>query len=189
MRTRRARLQASYGFDCTCARCERELAHPAPAPPTDPTPIYARLSGGGDELPGCVLHESFLPALAERFSNAAHDGAYDAAVAYGDALRALYEVVYPPFYPLIGAFPPPPPAPTPSDVANTALHLLELSKTAWNAALSSGTSDAERSLMRKTASCLARCRTILETIGVEGDAPHPLDEAEKLEGLLKNEVL
>ncbi|KZV95804.1 SET domain-containing protein [Exidia glandulosa HHB12029] len=173
VRTRQERLRTSYGFDCTCLRCTRELKHPALAPPVNDGAlrgIYAQLSGEGQDLPSCVLHESFLPALAERFSASAHEGKYEEAIMYGDALRALYEVVYPAFYPLI------------------ALHLLELAKTTWNAALSSKTPDMERAFMDKAASYLRRCRTILVVLGEEGDVPHPLEEVTMLETLLKNEI-
>ncbi|EJD41300.1 hypothetical protein AURDEDRAFT_186645 [Auricularia subglabra TFB-10046 SS5] len=133
---RRERLRASYGFECACARC------------ITPSGLEAQ-----------------IPDLAERFTNAAHDGPFDAAVAHGEQLLALYRAVYPPFYPLIG------------------LHLAELAKTAWNAALR--TNDAK--WLPRAAEFVREALDALGVLGDEGDAPHPREELRRLAELLAQE--
>jgi hypothetical protein len=49
-----------------------------------------------------VLHESYLMAVSQRFSNASHDGPSDIALETGLTLLALYVLIYPQNYPQIG---------------------------------------------------------------------------------------
>lgn len=137
---RQARLKATYGFDCTCSRCDLEKKLPLPTE----LPKYTLLveqelttyvfPGSPDEfqvdgsnldllrqLPahlGAVRHELFFKSLSKRFEDHVHDGPYEDAWTIGRALLALCILVYPPNYPLIGYYG------------------LELAKASWNAHIS-----------------------------------------------------
>lgn len=50
----------------------------------------------------CVLHESYMEQVSERFSKASHEGDYGVAVTSGLTLLALYLLIYPKNYPQIG---------------------------------------------------------------------------------------
>lgn len=50
----------------------------------------------------CVLHESFMAALSEKFSEASHEGQYEVALETSSTLVSLYQLIYPPNYPQIG---------------------------------------------------------------------------------------
>ncbi|KZT60083.1 SET domain-containing protein [Calocera cornea HHB12733] len=78
-----------------------------------PVPI----SRGIEELPRNVLpmfNSTNLPKVAQRFSDAAHDGEHSAAVSCGKLVLAIYLVHYTSFWPMVG------------------LHCFELSKAMWN---------------------------------------------------------
>lgn len=88
-----------------------DLPTPADA---DPTELLARLASSPTPLKA-ILHESFLPFLSEEFSKLCHEPRRgEAPFDGGEALLALYLIVYPRFYPQIG------------------MHLLEMAKATWN---------------------------------------------------------
>lgn len=49
-----------------------------------------------------AMHPTYLPALSEAFSISSHDGPLYDALDVGRTLLAMYKVVYPAMYPLIG---------------------------------------------------------------------------------------
>jgi len=50
----------------------------------------------------CILHESYMEQLSDRFGKASHEGKYNIAIESGATLLALYLLVYPKNYPQIG---------------------------------------------------------------------------------------
>lgn len=77
-----------------------DLPTPADA---DPTELLARLASSPTPLKA-ILHESFLPFLSEEFSKLCHEPRRgEAPFDGGEALLALYLIVYPRFYPQIGS--------------------------------------------------------------------------------------
>lgn len=50
----------------------------------------------------CVLNESYMEQLSERFSKASHERDYNTATISGRTLLALYLLIYPTNYPQIG---------------------------------------------------------------------------------------
>ncbi|KAL0570031.1 hypothetical protein V5O48_011929 [Marasmius crinis-equi] len=162
LQTRRTVFQLTYGFTCRCPSCIfLDAIGEIPEPPTDEVELQKLskslqefvkvhkdrlplVTGDAKSFPNTlrgVLHESYLASLSERFSNAAHDGSYEVAMEAGATLTALYRLVYPPNYPQIG------------------LHLLELAKTLWNAAVSTDSHDEE--LMRQVRAVLSEAENIL----------------------------
>lgn len=129
--TRREVLNQSYGFTCECDRCrtEAELL-PLPAAPSQLAPaelllrdfVFPDLSKSGrilmpfssslplrqdnvDQFPRNILSlldQKYLPALSEAFSSASHGGRHNEGVTKGATLLALYFVLYPGNYPLVG---------------------------------------------------------------------------------------
>lgn len=125
---RKDALQSRYGFICDCSWCEfaQHRLQRIPAPPPRKSAelqalefeLRAFVFGGDattetlpitpdffDTLPArlySLLHESYLPALSEIFSDTSHDGPHDVALLSGRTLLALYLVIYPPRYPQIG---------------------------------------------------------------------------------------
>ncbi|KDQ20923.1 hypothetical protein BOTBODRAFT_100397 [Botryobasidium botryosum FD-172 SS1] len=143
---RQETLLSSYGFKCACARCEMQtisLSHPIPAARNSQeyadleTSLYNRVlkfpSSQSIALPQTISQldltsnlqrsledDTLLPRLSSTFSDASHDGQFNASRRSGLALLAVYVLIYPQNYPLIG------------------LHCLELAKTWWNEFISSG---------------------------------------------------
>ncbi|KAF5315168.1 hypothetical protein D9619_007076 [Psilocybe cf. subviscida] len=187
--TREKVLQITYGFECRCPSSVflRRIGRipDIPQGPADlalleiqlrehvalglndrstlmPTPM--------DSLPStlrCLLHESYMQSLSERFSKASHEGQYEVALESGLTLLSLYMIVYPENYPQIG------------------MHLLELTKTAWNNIATSV--DLNLSQQEQVRFLLAMCRRVLTVFGREGDEGGPLEEIETLDRLLKDE--
>ena len=118
----------------------------------------------------CVLREDYLSSLSEEFSRASHEGDHAVALDTGLTLLALYVVLYPPNYPQIG------------------MHLLELTKTGWNAQFSADMMEDERKLAKqRLGRFLNMSKRILTTYGLEGDEGGPLSEIEVLENILSGE--
>ena len=69
------------------------------------------------------------------------------------------------------------------------MHLLELSKTAWNMRFSAADTpeDADRVIKERVKKFLSMARKVLMVYGPEGDAGGPLSELEIMEGLLSTE--
>ncbi|KAI6144743.1 hypothetical protein BKA82DRAFT_16737 [Pisolithus tinctorius] len=195
--TRQQIFQFTYGFTCTCPSCTalsiiRRTASPPPISEADITSlstrlvnhVFPRLSSSDlsialpSTLPSLAtlppslhvaLHESFLTHLTDRFSSASHEGPFDVALESGLAVLALYVLIYPPNYPQIG------------------LHLLELSKTAWNAHVTSpdlGPSTFITDPVHYARVCLDLAQQVLRIVGPEGDPGGPAKELEVLAGLL-----
>lgn len=125
---RKETLQSRYGFACDCSLCifsQRHLSRVPLPPPRDSEELRSlerelRTFVLGNEtsfrqpptspevfegLPASLyplLHEIYLPSIAEMFSNTSHDGPYDVALSTGQILLALYLVIYPPNYPQTG---------------------------------------------------------------------------------------
>lgn len=72
-----------------------------------------------------------------------------------------------------------------TDVQNAGMHLLELTKTAWNNIATSV--DFNPSQQEKVRFLLAMSRQVLTVFGREGDDGGPLEEIETLDRLLKDE--
>lgn len=53
-----------------------------------------------------AMHPMYLPALSEAFSLASHGGPLVDAVEVGKTLLALYRIIYPPAFPLVGVYTP-----------------------------------------------------------------------------------
>lgn len=119
-------FQYTYGFICKCDSCTilRQLGEP-PEPPQSPdgienTHTTLRQYVGIDktltlasslptpslaDLPyelHCILHESYMEQLSDRFGKASHEGEYNTAIESGATLLALYLLIYPKNYPQIG---------------------------------------------------------------------------------------
>jgi len=96
VRTRRERLKSSYGFDCNCSRCTREMARASAKAQTIRPQVGVDAAHSDPTLA--------IPVLSAEFSDLAHGDAakYVDALEVGDRLLANYRRVYPPFYPLIG---------------------------------------------------------------------------------------
>ncbi|KAI6014668.1 hypothetical protein EDC04DRAFT_2578659 [Pisolithus marmoratus] len=198
--TRQQIFQFTYGFTCICPSCTalsivRRTSLPPPISEADITSLSTRLvdhvfprvtlSDLSITLPSTLssltalppslhgaLHESVLTMLTDRFSTASHEGPSDVAWESGLAVLALYVLIYPPNYPQIG------------------LHLLELSKTAWNAHITSQDlgSKSVTSPVHCTRVCLNLARQVLHMVGPEGDPRGPAEELEELEGLLSGDT-
>ncbi len=67
-----------------------------------------RLKSGTPSIPKLpaelypILNQSYLPGLTEAFSKASHEGECDLALSTGRTLLAVYVVIYPSNFPLIG---------------------------------------------------------------------------------------
>ncbi|GBE85025.1 SET domain-containing protein [Sparassis crispa] len=196
--TRQQALRMNYGFTCSCPLCSF-TRHISPTPP--PSRGSVQLEALETMLRTCVfgiqdrtsdlphndcqfshmpaelyslLHESYLPDISEIFSRSSHEGQYKDALEVGLTLLALYVLLYPCNYPQIG------------------MHALEMSKTAWNAAVAmkSPTEDEARliSEMEQAArSYLRAASQTLSVLGSEGDAGGPLEEIRILSGLLNGD--
>ncbi|KAI6028060.1 hypothetical protein PISMIDRAFT_98964 [Pisolithus microcarpus 441] len=193
--TRQQIFRFTYGFTCTCPSCTtlsivRTTSLPTPTSEADiatrlvnhvfprvtPTDISITLPSTLPSLTALpsslhvALHESFLTKITDRFSTASHEGPFDVAWENGLAALALYTLIYPPNYPQIG------------------LHLLELSKTAWNAHIISQPSMPVTDPVQCARVCLDLARQILDVIGPEGDPEGPAKELEVLDGLLNGDT-
>jgi hypothetical protein len=119
-------LRSSYRFTCQCILCGTSRARGwnehVPEPPSTPDGI--RSFGGAvkafaiglnnrlredpylfTELPkslDAAMHPMYLPALSEAFSKSSHEGPLQDALDVGGTLLALYRVIYPPKFPMIG---------------------------------------------------------------------------------------
>ena len=116
--TRQRELELTYNFTCTCSLCQLSLSPALPFPSrTELALVESQLrehvlsSLSHHDSPivirdnfSPVLHSSFLPSLADSFSNASHDGPYEIAVQKGATLLAVYSMLYPPNHPMIGQF-------------------------------------------------------------------------------------
>ena len=130
--TRKAALQANYGFICVCPLCTfQERISPVPPLPTDATELVGLedklcmhvtsqiisldahrppFALKDDKLPWgnlpadlhTLLDEKYLPQLSEAFSKASHEGQYATALRSGRTLLAYYAVTYSLNYPQIG---------------------------------------------------------------------------------------
>jgi hypothetical protein len=126
-------LAATYDFTCTCELCswiqDRGWKEDTtiPGPPDHPTAlqdfgralqafVFTSTNAATTqlrtdpalfrELPDgmlAALHPSYLPALAAAFSKTSHDGPFQDALEVGRTLLAVYRVMYPPMFPMIGA--------------------------------------------------------------------------------------
>lgn len=118
-------LELTYGFRCRCPSCKllETIGH-IPEPPEDPgelvevaralrafvgighsAPLTLPSQTIHEKIPHqllCAFHESYLANLSETFSKTSHAGQYDIACDVGLTLLALYVIIYPPNYPLIG---------------------------------------------------------------------------------------
>jgi hypothetical protein len=120
-------LEKNYGFTCRCELCHishvrwRDEAS-IPAPPSTPPSLRSfgravQLFAFGPpsrlrddsmlfkELPdalNAVMHPLYLSALAEAFSTSSHDGPLEDALDVGRTLLALYRIIYPANFPMIG---------------------------------------------------------------------------------------
>ncbi|KAF8340702.1 uncharacterized protein EI90DRAFT_3036532 [Cantharellus anzutake] len=124
---RKKALDSTYGFECHCRKCQsdKELLPSISVPPSSdaivslyPTLIRhvipsLELTGTSEALPEVdpilpphlltLLSPSHLPYLSEAFSKAAHsETPKEETHGLGLALLAMYFVIYPPYYPLIG---------------------------------------------------------------------------------------
>ncbi|KAJ7288313.1 hypothetical protein C8J57DRAFT_1279819 [Mycena rebaudengoi] len=200
VQSRQQIFELSYGFKCRCPSCVFfEGVAPIPDPPSDAPQKHAlaqklvqftKAGGACDDhalaltamSPGAklafprellpVFHEAYISFLSETFRNASHDGVYELALSSGEALLAVYRLVYPPNYPQIG------------------LHLLELAKTAWNRLVSeedaaSADRAVERAKREGVRAYLAEANRVLQIFGREGDEDGPLVEVDTLETLLR----
>ncbi|KAI5989994.1 hypothetical protein EDD15DRAFT_2170926 [Pisolithus albus] len=193
--TRQQIFRFSYGFTCTCPSCTslsivRATSLPTPTAEADIATrlvnhVFPRVTPSDisitlpltlpslTALPSSLhpaLRESFLTKLTDRFSTASHEGPFDVAWENGLAALALYTLIYPPNYPQIG------------------LHLLELSKTAWNAHITAQPSMSVTDPVQCTRVCLGLARQILLIIGPEGDPEGPAKDLEMLDELLNGDT-
>lgn len=115
---RKAKLQATYGFDCRCFLCEFQGRGTPSVASSGPSreALMEELRAFGDRLPLTftqdyshlpssllgAFDESLLSSVTESFSRLSHEGPFLDAIQYGEILRGLYRVIYPPLYPLIG---------------------------------------------------------------------------------------
>ncbi|KIK52040.1 hypothetical protein GYMLUDRAFT_50106 [Collybiopsis luxurians FD-317 M1] len=174
IQTRTSIFELTYGFTCSCPSCQvvRDVGT-VPEPPEDSEEfrnICTRLrefakgtgqsplfTGNSSKFPinlACVLHESFITSLSDKFSQASHDGPYDIAMEASDTLLALYWLIYPPNYPQIG------------------LHLVERAKASWNHIVRSNSTDAARvAELKSTLSSAQKGLTVIEPEGDVHDGP------------------
>ncbi|KAK7469251.1 hypothetical protein VKT23_003737 [Stygiomarasmius scandens] len=186
LQTRAQVFELTYGFTCKCTSCTfLGSVGRIPNPPKDGLELksistalehFVRemgevsvfQTGRSEGFPPqllCVLHETFLCDLSERFSAASHEGLYDVALEAGTTLTALYRLIYPPNYPQIG------------------MHLLEVAKTAWNYSVQ--TDPTDKALNNLAQEALTLARSILTVFGSEGDEyDGPLVEIQTLSNLL-----
>jgi hypothetical protein len=213
-------LSTNYGFTCMCALCSwsrnrgwtDDSAIPAPPDNAPALRTFGRAleafsvvpqRGGAfrlrkdrmlfRQLPDALLqamHPSYLPALAAAFSQASHDGPFSDALEVGRTLLALYRVVYPAGFPMIGAARFFDSSGRADSIRVIGLHALELSKVAWNA-LCTGVDEAQdaKAVHEAEMMALARgyselAREVLSSFGEEGDGGGPLDELRTMEDLL-----
>jgi len=67
------------------------------------------------------------------------------------------------------------------------MHLLELTKSLWNAQFSADMTDVERKVIEeRVGTFLSMTSQVLTIYGVEGDEGGPMSEIEVLRGLLSN---
>ncbi|KAI6016485.1 hypothetical protein BKA83DRAFT_4336885 [Pisolithus microcarpus] len=164
--TRRQIFRFTYGFTCTCPSCTtlsivRTTSLPTPTSEAD---IATRL----------VNH--VFPRITDRFSTASHEG-HSTSHGERSGSARLYTLIYPPNYPQIGT----------SifisivllNPAPAGLHLLELSKTAWNAHIISQPSMPVTDPVQCARVCLDLARQILDG---------PAKELEVLDGLLNGDT-
>ncbi|KAH7318001.1 hypothetical protein B0J17DRAFT_747889 [Rhizoctonia solani] len=116
---RRDALQHAYGFLCQCPRCIPGASVAPRSPGDEPilrsqieTIVQEQLQNSASGLETirdalasvsleCPLLD-FLPNWAADFSKSSHDGPYDQALQYGNAVLGVYVLVYPGSYPLLG---------------------------------------------------------------------------------------
>lgn len=108
--------QLRYGFKCSCDACVWARKIGRVSQPEDHLSLAKSLQSflsskssksALSHLPLSlrpILHESFLPSLSLKFSSASHDGPFIDALIIGEALFALYTILYPTGYPMIGEF-------------------------------------------------------------------------------------
>ncbi|QRV99804.1 SET domain protein [Ceratobasidium sp. AG-Ba] len=132
---RRDALAHVYGFSCQCSRCTFDASTASVSPTNQDrdelrhrigTAVQAQIRNEQstlevlrDELRGLTPildHELLrcLPDWTSEFSSSSHDGPYDKALEWGNAVLGVYVLVYPGIHPLLE------------------LHCLELCKVAWN---------------------------------------------------------
>ncbi|KAG9000226.1 hypothetical protein FRB93_012766 [Tulasnella sp. JGI-2019a] len=199
--TRQKVLQHSYGFTCECERClmEQKLI-PFPSVPAQLAPVEMKLrdfvfpdlltSGrltiplstglplqnhNIDQFPRHflpLLVHTYLPALSEAFSSVSHEGRHAEGITKGVTLLALYFLIYPRNYPLIG------------------LHALEVAKVAWNSVVTSDLSPtAVADSCRTVTDLLVICRSTLQMSmrDMVKDSPSPYEEVMMLEKIVQKE--
>jgi hypothetical protein len=138
-----------------------------------------------------AFHPSYLPSLAEAFSLTSHDGPYDVAVQKGATLLALYCLIYPTNYPMVGQS-----FETRLRVAHHShcivgigLHALELAKTCWNAVVTDAVS---RSVLLEVVDYLAlaeRTSTVLWRHTADpSDEAEPTSELRLLKEMVMTEL-
>jgi hypothetical protein len=119
---RRDALRHVYGFTCQCPRCALDISAPPP-PPENQDHLRAEIEslvevhlGNGRSnleivrdalaplspfLNGVLL--GILPQWTAEFSTCSHDGPFDKALQWGNAVLGVYLLVYPGIHPLLGA--------------------------------------------------------------------------------------
>ncbi|KAG8679675.1 hypothetical protein FRC08_016818 [Ceratobasidium sp. 394] len=190
---RRDALEHAYGFSCHCPRCVRDISV-APVSPGNAdqlrkrigSVVEAQIQNGQSSLD--VLRnelESLLPFLGvlleclpdwtAEFSTCSHDGPYDKALDWGNAVLGVYLLVYPGIHPLLE------------------LHCLELCKVAWNHYITSvGPDRANSKLVKGAASAYLRSATRLAGMlqkGLEASRMPIAAEYEILESCLREEYV
>jgi len=164
LRKLQAYLKTVYGFDCACELCRCQSRSGIPSMTASGAlreALEADLQAFGDEeapsfdndytrLPPDLLgafNESFLREISESFSQGSHDGPFLAAVRFGQILRGIYRIIYPPLYPLLG------------------YHDLELAKTVWNAIAENEVQAEEDRFKSKALRYLQSAEVVLEAVG------------------------
>lgn len=216
--TRSIALQGNYGFRCQCSLCKScDRIYPVPTLPKEETDLHrletlltslvieqasdgsVLLKGGDFDISMLppelypLFDQSYLPRISEAFSKASHEGQYDVALMAGLVMLAMYVVIYPSNFPLVGeincdkslcqCF---------TSMFCLGMHALELAKTSWNAAVSNDSlalnhhirAPTPKHLEKLAQSYLEIAQRILEIYGPEGDQGGPMEEIVLLRELL-----
>jgi hypothetical protein len=211
-RDRASLLQSNYGFVCRCDLCETSRARwpdeaHIPPPPSSATGLRsfgqtlrsfvfdssdrARDVSLFKELPEALnpaMHPLYLPALSEAFSKSSHEGPLVDALNVGRTLLALYRIIYPANFPMIGqCISNLSPSVRGAQSTRPGLHALELAKVAWNAYCvgPDATADVTRAayeekMIQRVHEYHALAKEILNNFGEEGDEGGPLAELDAL---------
>ena len=126
---RQEALLATYGFKCQCPGCRSDVWMTGAIPPAPSNAstysllhvalvshVFGNLDHGFPIAPSLplsskrdlppnlmvLLNQSHVPYLSTQFSDASHDANYPLAFTSGLALLAMYILIYPTNYPLIG---------------------------------------------------------------------------------------